>query len=257
VAWEQFLEELRNDKLSVTCRWNHRTRQELALALEKEATALQEAREEFCRSDGLTSKRRSMTSIWNHEEFAVPYPSLQRLVCVDGIFLSEALEALDKHQMTPDDLFALVPDVVQFVMSVYRKYVEHLHSAEHLDCSLLAREHELALIKMMALVFTQRMGALEGVLPFYGIGELVSELRRHTSAVVRDALLTLFTALLAHKRNAQEFMRCNGVAVLVHMAAIVHLDRQATSRQAAALTSNLLEAGQPAAKASEEYRYWY
>jgi DnaJ family protein C protein 13 len=257
VAWEQFLQELGNDKLSVTCRWNQRTRQELALALEKEATALQEAREEFCRSDGLTSKRRSMTSMWNHEEFAVPYPSLERLLCVDGIFLSEALEALDKHQMTPDDFFALVPDVVQFVMSVYRKYVEHLHSAEHLDCSLLAREHELALIKIMVLVFTQRMGALEGVLPFYGIGELVTELRRHTCAVVRDALLTLFTALLAHKRNAQEFMRCNGVAVLVHMAAIVHLDRQATSRQAAALTSNLLEAGQPAAKASEEYRYWY
>lgn len=118
---------------------------------------------------------------------------------------------------------------------------------------------------MLALVFQHRMAALEAashvahsaIIPFYGIPHLVQMLRGHTSAVKRDALLGVLGALAANRGNAQALVRCGGVALLVKMAAMVHVDRQGSSSKQAAMTSNLLEAGKPTLGAQDEYRYWY
>jgi len=196
----------------------------------------------------------STSFAWNHEEFSIEYLSLESHLCVGGIFVRDALEALSKQEVTVDELFALVPDTWQYVVTLYRTMLES---------STLSTQDEVALLNMMELVFTHRMSELESaragaarILPFYGISHLVQMLLAHRSAARRDALLRLLGALVTNKRNAQEFIRCGGVPLVVKMAAMVHVDRQGSSSQTA-MTSNLLEAGLPAPKASDEYRYWY
>lgn len=190
---------------------------------------------------------------WNHEEFSVEYLSLDSHLCVGGIFIHDALEALAKQDVTVGELFALVPDIWQYVVTLYRTMLES---------STLSVQDGVALLNMMEVVFLHRMSQMESAtagatrFPFYGIPHLVQMLLVHKSAARRDALLGLLGALVANKKNAQEFIRCGGVPLLIKMAAMVHVDRQGSSSQAA-MTSNLLEVGSPAPTASDEYRYWY
>jgi hypothetical protein len=81
---------------------------------------------------------------WNHEEFSIEYLSLESHLCVGGIFVRDALEALSKQEVTVDELFALVPDTWEYVVTLYRTMLES---------STLSTQDEVALLNMMELVF--------------------------------------------------------------------------------------------------------
>ena len=107
------------------------------------------------------------------------------------------------------------------------------------------------LLNTMTLVFQHRMTALDAassastssIVPFYGIPHLVQRLRVQTSALERDALLALLGALVTNRANAQAFIRCGGVKLLVALAAIVHVDRQGSSKVSMCMISRLQQHG--------------
>jgi len=136
-AWEEFLETLLQDRSSFSARWNARTRLELRAALEQEAARLDEARAN--QTHELVADGPPRDFAWNHEEFAVEYASLDSELCVGGIYLQHALDALEGHKVTVDEMLATVPDVMQFVVTVYRTLLQSSALSEQDEVLVLRR----------------------------------------------------------------------------------------------------------------------
>lgn len=135
-AWETFLEHLLEDRLSINVRWNGGTRSDLRLALENEAKTLEHARQHL--GLAVTAPQHQATApqqqqqqtpgshhfAWNHEEFSIEYGSLSSEMCIDGILLREALDAVSTLRVSPHDFLAIVPHPHDFFLSLYRSLLQ-------------------------------------------------------------------------------------------------------------------------------------
>ena len=99
-TWEEFLGVLMQDRSTMSQRWNARTRLELRTCLELEMSRLNEARENLTHEHELGADSPEPRDFaWNHEEFAVEYASLEKELCVGGVFLQHALDLLGEQPL--------------------------------------------------------------------------------------------------------------------------------------------------------------
>ena len=217
------------------------------MALESEATKLFHD-SQLPSHPGHTDTMARCDFAWNHEDFLVVFPSLEKHLRVQNIFVGKTLAALRKKDVTADDVFQFVPDLSNFFNDLYGML-----------CKSTGMNERVQLLEMMRLCADQAViqedpGA--SIFCFHGLPHLVDMLRKHRNAAERDALLILLRPLLSRKANALEFVRAGGLCLLVHMAAMVHVDRQGRST-GAALTSKMIEASSVPANAREEFRFWF
>ena len=217
------------------------------MALESEATKLFHD-SQLPSHPGHTDTMARCDFAWNHEDFLVVFPSLEKHLRVQNIFVGKTLAALRKKDVTADDVFQFVPDLSNFFNDLYGML-----------CKSTGMNERVQLLEMMRLCADQAViqedpGA--SIFCFHGLPHLVDMLRKHRNAAERDALLMLLRPLLSRKANALEFVRAGGLCLLVHMAAMVHVDRQGRST-GAALTSKMIEASSVTANAREEFRFWF
>ena len=100
--WSRLFEVISRDWLRPDLVWNVDTRKELAAAIQAEIT-LFERDKEF---------NKDTIKVWNHEEFVVTYPSLEKLLIVDNVYLSTLL-------LNSEDYVVKSPQ--QFLQMIFHK----------------------------------------------------------------------------------------------------------------------------------------
>jgi hypothetical protein len=133
-AWEGLLEALLQDHASVSRRWNARTRAEFRAALELEVSRFEAACKALLHDAVLLEEGAPRAPgagagtggdlAWNHDEFCVEYTCLHAHLCIEGIFVHEALAALQSQEAEAESVLAMVADGWQFVLSLFRALLE-------------------------------------------------------------------------------------------------------------------------------------
>jgi DnaJ family protein C protein 13 len=91
--WEAFWAAAARDHSHAALIWNEGTRAELRQALQAEEAALRLARLRAADAGSLAAAGGGGGLSWNHAEFRVAYPSLEKHLCIGGIYVRLLLEA--------------------------------------------------------------------------------------------------------------------------------------------------------------------
>nr|XP_024215378.1 dnaJ homolog subfamily C member 13 [Halyomorpha halys] len=220
--WNLFYYNFNKDHSLPNLIWNHKTREELKNALEKEVRAFESDRE----------ISRGNLIAWNHAEFEVHYPSLKDQLCIDGYYIKILL---DKEQ-APDSL-ASISDT--FFYNLYHRFL--LGTSSDVKCMCL---HALTIV--YGHFYTK-------IQYFSDTKYLITMLQMTFSRVERDRLLFFLHKLTFNKENVKDIIDSNGIPVLVELTTLAHLH---TTRAMVPTQTNVLEF-KPNESRNDEEKEWH
>lgn len=219
--WQQFWKAVESDHAVATLIWNERTRTELENALSVEESSLLLAKSKVGNTGTCIS--------WNHSEFFVEYASLQKEMCIGGIYIRLLLDQIDKTGVLRG-----VPNPKDLFWSLYGKFLGL--SDLDIDYGSEKATRELCL-RAMASVY-EHYGAEVG--PFDGVAHCTLLMDKTKSTTYRHRLLILLRAMLvkdditsveihrkkrwefAIRRNANVFIMNGGVELCVEVTTGIH-----------------------------------
>ncbi|XP_054277797.1 dnaJ homolog subfamily C member 13-like isoform X1 [Macrosteles quadrilineatus] len=219
--WKLFYYMFNHDHKLANLIWNHKTREELREALEKEVRLF-------------TSDRDLPGNVliaWNHSEFEVVYRSLADEVCIDGYYLNLMLEL----NSVPE---TLTRNAKSFFNNLYHKFLINPKIEMKVTC-----------IQVMTLVYGHYH---EDIGPFSDTKVIVGMLDRCVDRTERDRLLLFLGKLILNKQNVKAVLDAHGVQILVDLLTLAHLH---TSRAVVPTQTNVIEAGQGMSQDNE--KEWY
>ncbi|KAI5693331.1 hypothetical protein M8J75_013933 [Diaphorina citri] len=220
--WKLFYYKFAGNHSLPSLIWNHKTREELREALEKELRAF------YADRDNMGAAVIS----WNHHEFEVVYSSLQDELCIDGYYLRILLES------SSQDLGIRSP--LTFFNNLYHRFL--LTQRIDMKCQCL---------QAMSIVYNQYSDTI-GLFP--DIRCVILMLARTQDKLERDRLVIFLDKLLDFKENVKIFLDENGINVLVDLLTLCHLH---VSRATHVVQSNVLEAGSGPGLEDEEKEWYY
>ncbi|KAL1130026.1 hypothetical protein AAG570_012969 [Ranatra chinensis] len=189
--------------------WNHKTRDELRSALEKEVRAFESDRE----------VSRYNVIAWNYAEFEVSYSSLKDQLCIDGYYIKILLD----KQEAPESLMNISSN---FFNNLYHRFL--LASASDMKCMCL---------QALAIVYGRFFSSIGH---FPDTKFIVSMLERTFDRLERDRLLLFIYKLSLNQDNVKDILDCNGVTILIDLMTLAHLHK---SRAVVPTQTNVIEAG--------------
>ncbi|KAK9497827.1 hypothetical protein O3M35_003746 [Rhynocoris fuscipes] len=222
VNWPYFYYNFGLDHYLPNLIWNHKTRDELKNALEKEIRQF-EASCEVSQGSQLS---------WNHTEFEVTYASLKDQLCIDGYYIKVLLD----RQEAPESLTSISNN---FFNNLYHRFL--LPTSTEMKCMCL---------QAMAIVY----GRYFDTIGFFSDTKyIVNMLERTYDKLERDRLLIFLHKLTLRNENVKEIVyEAHGVPHLVDLMTLAHLH---TSRAIVPSQSNLLEFGADTAR--EDEKEWH
>ena len=219
--WEIFWRAVASDHSGAALIWNERCRTELQDALEREENSLLLAKNKVKDTGGTIS--------WNHTEFFVIYPSLEKELSIAGIYIRLLLDSYEKS-----GVLERLPNSKDVFLSLYGQFL----GLSDLDIGYSAEKETRELcLKAMICIYRQ-YGAEIG--PFDGVAHCTLLLDKTKSNTYRHYLLQLLEALLvkeditsiavqqkklwevAIRANSKVFILNKGVELCLEMATNVH-----------------------------------
>uniref|UniRef100_A0A146KY70 DnaJ subfamily C member 13 n=1 Tax=Lygus hesperus TaxID=30085 RepID=A0A146KY70_LYGHE len=208
--WALFFYKFNQDHFLPNLIWNHKTRDELKTALDKEIKSFDANRE--ISSNSIIA--------WNYAEFEVNYPSLKDQLCIDGYYIKILLDRREAPE-------SLVKTSLVFFNNLYHRFL--LPTTSDMKCMCL---------QALAFVYEKYY---EVIGYFSDTKYIVSMLERTIDRSERDRLLMFLHALTFNKDNVKEIVvNSNGIEVLVDLMTLAHLH---TSRAILPTQSNVIEYG--------------
>lgn len=208
-------------------------------------------------AQGEEEKAKEPKIVWNHYEFRVKYPSLEKDVSIDGMFLRLLLEACEVEDgyVEPNDAAGANEEADGSSLRASATGVEFrdprsfFHACYHefltvadagltvLDKPALGRaigeDRELCLRAMTAAY----RAAPEEIGTFTGIPHLVQLLDRTMSHSLRHRILVLLRELIRNEKNSIAFVDAEGLELIVDLLTGVH---DAVEKAALPLETKLL-----------------
>uniref|UniRef100_A0A7S2T2D5 J domain-containing protein n=1 Tax=Chloropicon primus TaxID=1764295 RepID=A0A7S2T2D5_9CHLO len=219
--WDMFWRAVASDHSSAALIWNERCRTELQDALEREENSLILANNKVKDTGGCIS--------WNHTEFFVIYPSLEKELSIAGIYIRLLLDSYEKS-----GVLERLPNSKDVFLSLYGQFL----GLSDLDIGYSSeRETRELCLKAMICIYKQYGGEIG---PFDGVAHCTLLLDKTKSNTYRHFLLQLLEALLvkenitslqpqqrkiwefAVRSNAKVFILNKGVELCLEMATSVH-----------------------------------
>lgn len=220
-CWENFWLAIHMDHSSATLTWNERSRTELQDALDREEGSLALAKSKIKDTGSCVS--------WNHSEYFLKFPSLNKELCVGGIYIRLLLDSFENSGVLES-----IPSPREVFLSLYSKFL----GLSDLDVGYESQKETRELcLRAMACIYKE-CGADVG--PFEGVSHCTLLLDRTKSTVYRQRLLLLLYALIvkqditsieivrkrkwesAIRYNAKEFVMNGGIELCIEMATGVH-----------------------------------
>lgn len=219
--WPFFYYNFHRDHSLANLIWNHQTREELRMALDKEVRAFESDRE--LSSGNLIA--------WNYAEFEVSYPSLKEQLCIDGYYIRILLD----KQEAPESLWNISP---MFFNNLYHRFL--LPTSLEMKCMCL---------QALAIVYSSFHDQI-GYFPDTKF--IVGMLDKTFDRLERDKLIYFLFRLSLNKENVKQILDSNGVSILVDLMTLGHLH---TSRAIVPTQSNVIEAGDMKREEEKEWHY--
>lgn len=202
--------------------WNHKTREELRMALENELRQFQADKD-------LSG---NLLVAWNYDEFQVSYPSLADEIKIGDYYIRLLLERDD----WPSNL---VKNPIELFNALYRRVL----------CRSRANEDQLTVASLQALAKVYKR-YYEEIGYFSDMTYILQMIDRTISPSLRDALVGLVKVLVFHKTNCRPLT--DHVSCLVDLITLAHLHK---GRVLPNTKTNTIEAG--AAMSEYEEKDWY
>eukprot|EP00210_Caulerpa_lentillifera_P007523 g7188.t1 len=235
--WELFWTNANRDHCTASLIWNERTRSELREALDAEEKDLTLGRARVAEGFGGYPS-------WNFKEFEVHYRSLERHLCIGGIYIKLLLENINQGSIEklicPKDFFN----------ALYHRFLCEADESVHLDLIASCRrssiddekstvsafvegdptyERELC-ISAMAVVYSVHAGEIG---PFDGIDHATKLMDCTMNRSMRCRLLQLFESFISPqaddpnsqrvaKANGMAFVKAGGISICVDFITSVH-----------------------------------
>ncbi|XP_047738471.1 dnaJ homolog subfamily C member 13-like, partial [Hyalella azteca] len=222
--WPLFYYNFQRDHALPNLIWNHGTREELRVALEKELREFAEGRD--LPGEGAVS--------WNYQEFEVEYASLNEEIRIGDYYLRILLEQ-DSAMQAQD---SPIRKSSEFFNDLYHRFL--LTPAVPMKCLCL---------QAMALVYGLHH---DDIGPFNDTKYIVTMLARCQHCQERDRLLVFLSKLILHRGNVREVLEGGGVRVLTDLMSLAHLH---TQRAHLPTSSNCIEAGTTSTLHLKEWYY--
>ncbi|XP_012235865.1 dnaJ homolog subfamily C member 13 isoform X2 [Linepithema humile] len=218
--WKLFYYKFNQDHALPNLIWNHKTREELRIALENEIRA-------FSSDKDLAG---GTLIAWNHREFEVQYQCLSDEVKIGDYYLRLLLE-----KDSPD--------------SPIRKSYEFFNDLYHRFLLTAKIEMKCLCLQAMTIVYGRYY---EDIGPFSDTKYILGMLERCIDRTERDRLVMFVNKLILHRRNVKDIMDQNGVRTLVDLLTLAHLH---TSRAVVPTQTNVIEAGPQQERMEKEWYY--
>ncbi|XP_055606556.1 dnaJ homolog subfamily C member 13 isoform X2 [Uranotaenia lowii] len=203
--------------------WNHKTREELRVALENEIR-------QFNADKDLAG---NILVAWNYDEFEVHYQCLADEIKIGDYYIRLLLERDDWPQN-------LVKNPTELFNALYRRVL----------CRNRLNDDQLTVTSLQALAKVYRR-YYEDIGYFSDMTYILQMLDRCLSPALRDALIGLVKNLVLHKSNCRSLVE--HVNCLVDLITLAHLH---TGRAMPNTKTNVIEAG-PNMKMHEEKDWYY
>lgn len=240
--WDGFFESALSDHSDAALLWNERTRQELRSALEEEVQVLRLGRARAPPGSSPT---------WNYQEFIVRYPTLDRELCIGGVYvrqlMSTAVKAAASGSEVPaiDDTSATeaaiqpaierLADPRAFFNALYHQLLTSALEADG-GGGIEDSEERVLCIRAMAAVYrvhAWQIGPFDGVKFVAGLADSTpsSELRLHLLRLL-DALVVPSSqqslpdqerTLQVASTNALTLVESGHLEMLVEGSTFVHM----------------------------------
>jgi DnaJ family protein C protein 13 len=220
-AWQMFWKAVASDHSSAALVWNERCRTELQDAVEREENSLMLAKNKVKDTGGCIS--------WNHSEFFVLYPSLDKELSIAGIYIRLLLDSFDKSGK-----LERLPNPKDVFLSLYGQFL----GLSDLDIGYGSQKETRELCLRAMICIYKEHGADIG--PFDGVAHCTLLLDKTKSTTYRHYLLLLLEALLvkeditsvatqrkrlwefAIRTNAKAFILNGGVELCLEVATSMH-----------------------------------
>ncbi|XP_024081075.1 dnaJ homolog subfamily C member 13 isoform X2 [Cimex lectularius] len=190
--------------------WNHKTRDELRNALDKEVKAF-DANRELTRGNVIA---------WNYSEFEVIYASLKDQLCIDGYYIKVLLDC----RKAPESLSNIS---TSFFNNLYHRFL--VPTAPEIKCMCL---------EALAMVYECYH---ESIGYFSDTKHIVNMLERTADRLERDRLILFLKTLTHNKANVKDIIvNSSGITILVDLMTLAHLH---TSRAYVPTQTNVIEYG--------------
>lgn len=190
--------------------WNHKTREELRVALENELRL-------FTNDKELAG---NLIVAWNYEEFEVQYPSLSNEIKIGDYYIRLILERDDWPQN-------LVTNPIDLFNSLYRRVL----------CRNRLNDDQLTITSLQALAKVYKRYYVE-IGYFSDMTYILQMLDRCLSPALRDALMNLIKNLTLNKANCRPL--ADHINYLIDLMTLAHLHK---GRALPSTKTNTIEAG--------------
>uniref|UniRef100_A0A834R1S3 DnaJ -like protein subfamily C member 13 n=1 Tax=Sarcoptes scabiei TaxID=52283 RepID=A0A834R1S3_SARSC len=198
INWNMFFYQFTQNHSKPDLIWNHKTREELREALEKEISYFKNEKE-----------LHSMQILsWNYREFEVNYPSLSEELKIGNYYLRLLLsKGSSKIDEKNEQLYIKYP--VEFFNDLYHRFLSNTKISMKSDC-----------LQAMSIIYEKYF---EDIGPFNDIDFMIKNLNDCVDLTLRDRLVEFFGKIIKNKSNIKHFIRSDGLMILIDLATLSHL----------------------------------
>lgn len=229
--WNLFFYQFAQNHATPDLIWNHKTRDELREALERE----------FYYFNSEKELHGGQQISWNFYEFEVVYPSLNDEIKIGNYYLRLLLSQDNSSVTTEANLtnriYIKSPSV--FFNTLYHRFLSHTRLSMKADC-----------LHAMSIIYGEYH---EEIGPFEDINFVVSILKECVSRTLRDRIVQFLDKLMKNSDNIKSFIGSQGILILIDLATLSHLH---VNRAVIPTQTNVIEASPDMVKDSAE-KEWH
>jgi len=201
--------------------WNDETRRELCSAIEDELRSLEAERYENAQEHASIVHTGPVEVVWNHEEFQIVYPSLQREAMVGHYFLRFFVSDADSLGLGKNQP---IERPLEFMEQLHHCITFERHDVEK---RLLA----LKAISRVCTLYKQQIGVYPYIHHLLDFISQVPNLIGTAQLIVHASLGFLIQLLVCNEGNIENFVSSGGIPTIMKHITLIHATQDPTSQE--------------------------
>lgn len=205
-----------HDHSTYTVIWNHETRNELKIALEKEINSLKRAQEKVPEGEP--------KPLWNHEEFFIEYKSLSNEIVIDGFYISRMVDQDTKVKLT-------IEKPIELFQAMYTRMLREVDYSNKILC-----------VKAMTVLYE---AYAKQIGQFYETRQILELIDTTEHRTYRDHLIVLFKSLMKCPANVDIILRDLDTSseIIMDLLSMAHTASATELRVSSILQNSIVQSG--------------
>lgn len=229
--WNMFFYQFTQNHAKPDLIWNHKTREELREALEKEIWQFNSDKELHA----------TQLIAWNFSEFEINYASLGDEIKIGNYYLRLLLSQDNQIDQTETNLTnrLFIKNPYEFFNSLYHRFLSNSKLKMKADC-----------LQAMSIIYGEYVDEIG---PFNDMNFIEQILESCLNRILRDRIVQFMEKLTKNNINIKNMIASNGVHILIDLATLSHLH---INRAVIPTQSNVIEASPEMMQGSNE-KEWH